>query len=98
MKDFKFDKNFNVYEEKYDYDFVKAFSIISAKESELDYEDLFIITQACYEMWQTQISGYFKQFPWMEYENDKERGYIQSYAERTAQDWIELFKQTNFYY
>ncbi len=104
MKKIDFNKDFNIYEEKYDYIFVEAFSIISTEESGLGYEDLFIITQTCYEMWRDQSWRLFKnneEFSWMGREDNEDLGCFngfQTYAKRTAQNWIELFKQSDFYY
>lgn len=104
MKKFDFNKDFNIYKEKYDYIFVEAFSIISTEKSGLGYGDLFIITQTCYEMWRDQSWRLFRdneEFSWMGREDDEDLGRFngfQTYAKRTAQNWIELFKQSDFYY
>lgn len=79
-----------VYTRDYSYDEVKAIAELTHCQAaqELDYEDLCIIGVTMAEIWES--CGHGTEYPWMEVE-PQEIGYVQSYAKRTAEDYINLY-------
>lgn len=93
-----FSKDIDVYNRNYNYDEMKAISIITqCKEAEdLGYEDMCKIAEAIYAHW---IDGRdesedkkYAMYPWLEFQNQEEDGCIQKYAERIAPMFIKLYK------
>ena len=62
----------------------------------LDYEDVMRIIEAVYAHWIDGIDNEksktkYQQYPWLEFEDDEEAGYIQKYAERVLPEFIKLY-------
>ena len=98
--DIKIFGGFDVYEHKYSYDEMKVISVLSTIDDarQLDYEDWMYIAEAVYAHWmdgrdESEDIKYAK-YPWLEFQNDQEDGYIQLYAERVLPNFIKLYKET----
>lgn len=102
VKDVRIFSDFDVYSRKYTYDEMKVMAILSSLEkgdnSSLDYEDLMRIVEAVYAHWidgrDSSENEKYKQYPWLEFANREEDGYIQAYAERTLPEFIKMYKET----
>lgn len=88
---------FDVYGREYTYDEMKVMCLLSQYPdvNDLDYEDLMRICEAVYAHWidgsdDSENEKYAK-YPWLEFENEEEDGYIQAYAERVLPEFIELY-------
>lgn len=89
--------NFNVYNRQYTYDEMKVMNVLSrcSDVDILNYEDIMRICEAVYAHW---IDGRdesedekYKKYPWLEFENTQEDGYIQEYAQRVLPEFIKLY-------
>lgn len=89
-------EDFDVYEHEYSYDEMKVMHILAKMPNiyGLDYEDLMCIANAVYRIWMIQFidDEAFQQYPWLDFENIEEYGYIQKYAERILPKLINLYK------
>ena len=92
--------NFDVYSRKYTYDEMKAMCIITiiCRDSDynLDYEDVMCIVEAVYAHWidgidDAELKTKYQQYPWLEFKDNEEAGYIQKYAERVLPEFIKLY-------
>lgn len=92
--------DFDVYERKYTYDEMKVMDILAREHHDtvsdglLDYEDLCRIAEAIYAHWanpderdQEKVSI----FPWIEVEDFEEEGYVQAYAVRVWDMFVQLY-------
>lgn len=92
--------DFDVYERKYTYDEMKIMDVLAREHHDtisdgiLDYEDLCRIAEAIYTHWanaderdQEKVSI----FPWIEVEDFEEEGYVQAYAQRVWDAFIQLY-------
>ena len=90
---------FDVYEHKYTYEEMKVMCVIDVYHTtyNLDYEDLCRIVEAVYSHWidgrDASEDEKYEKYPWLEFENDEEDGYIQVYASRVLPKFIELYKE-----
>lgn len=92
--------NFDVYSRKYTYDEMKVMCIITcicvSCDYTLDYEDVMRIVEAVYAHWidgvdNDELNTKYKQYPWLEFKDSEEAGYIQKYAERVLPEFIKLY-------
>lgn len=95
-----FSENMDVYNYPYNYDMMKIMSTLtqefpSSLES-LDYEDMMIITEAIYAHWVDGRSDdeneKYATYPWLEFKNNQEDGYVQVYTRRIGEYMIEEYK------
>ena len=90
---------FNVYEHNYTYEEMKVMFTLSHIEGidGLDYEDLCCITEAVYAHWidgrDASEDEKYAKYPWLEFENSEEDGYIQAYALRVLPKFIKLYRE-----
>lgn len=90
----------DVYEHKYTYDEMKVMSVLAREYSDtiiddrIDYEDLCRIAEAIYAHWanaderdQEKVSI----FPWIEVNGFEEEGYVQVYAIRVWDMFVQLY-------
>ena len=92
---------FDVYNRQYTYDEMKVMFVLSqineSNDGIFDYEDLMRITEAVYAHWidgrDASENEKYEKYPWLEFENDAEDGYIQVYASRVLPKFIELYKE-----
>lgn len=93
--------DFDVYSRKYTYDEMKVMCVItcicvSCDYYTLDYEDVMRIVEAVYAHWidgvdDCELNTKYQQYPWLEFQNSEEAGYIQKYAERVLPEFIKLY-------
>ena len=92
--------NFDVYSRKYTYDEMKVMCIITiiCRDSgyNLDCEDVMCIVEAVYAHWidgidDAELKTKYQQYPWLEFKDNEEAGYIQKYAERVLPEFIKLY-------
>ncbi len=89
--------DFDVYERKYTYDEMKVINIIDNYTGDLflDYEDLCCIAEAVYAHWidgrDASEDEKYDKYPWLEFKNEEEYGYIQAYAQRVLPEFIKLY-------
>lgn len=90
MKNYPFHLCTSVYDRDYSYDEVKVIAELTHCQAaqELDYEDLCVIGVTIVAIWESQGLGWL--YPWTEVKQH-EIGYVQSYASRTAEDYINLY-------
>lgn len=90
MKNFPFHLCASAYDYTYSYDEVKAIAELTHCQAaqELDYEDLCIIGVAIVAIWESEGLEWI--YPWTKLK-PHEIGYVQSYTQRTAKDFIELY-------
>ena len=90
-------EDFNVYDYEYSYDEMKVMQILSTMEeiADFDYEDLMHLAHAVYRIWQIKSidNEYFDQYPWLEFKDVEEYGYIHKYAERILPELIKLYQK-----
>lgn len=92
---------FDVYEHQYNYDEMKVMCVLSQiaarNDTVFNYEDLMRITEAVYSHWidgrDASEDEKYAKYPWLEFENSEEDGYIQFYASRVLPKFIELYKE-----
>ena len=95
--------DFDVYNRKYTYDEMKVMCVMTCICQDgpwyleyLDYEDVMRIIEAVYAHWingidDEELKTKYQQYPWLEFEDDEEAGYIQKYAERVLPEFIKLY-------
>ena len=92
--------DFDVYSRKYTYDEMKVMCVITCVCHDgpciLDYEDVMRIVEAVYAHWidgidDEELKTKYQQYPWLEFQNSEEAGYIQKYAERVVPEFIKLY-------
>lgn len=92
--------DFDVYSRKYTYDEMKVMCVITCicqdNNYNLDYEDVARIVKAVYAHWvdgidNEELKTKYQQYPWLEFQNSEEAGYIQKYAERVVSKFIKLY-------
>lgn len=94
--------DFDVYERKYSYDEMKVMVVIGCtpEAQDLDYEDACCIAEAIYAHWVDGRSAdedeKYAKYPWLEFKNCEEYGYIQAYALRVLPEFIKLYKEMNY--
>lgn len=94
-------KDFDVYGKKYTYDEMKTMVVLQSYKSMttgLLYEDLVKIANAIYRFWLRDEEGVDEvccENEWLNCFNSEEEGYIQSYADRVAPDFIVFYRRTN---
>ena len=90
--------NFDVYSRQYTYDEMKVMCLIDVYYTtyNLDYEDLCRIVEAVYSHWvdgrDASEDEKYEKYPWLEFQNKEEEGYIQAYAQRVLPEFIKLYK------
>jgi hypothetical protein len=93
---------FDVYNKQYTYDEMKVMCVIvyvcQDDNCDLDYEDLMRIIEDVYAHWidgvdNDELQTKYQQYPWLEFKDSEEAGYIQKYAERVLPYFIELYKE-----
>jgi hypothetical protein len=89
-------EGFNVYDHEYSYEEMKVMHILAKMPNiyGLDYEDLMCIANTTFNIWAGNIEydEIFQQYPWLDFEDIEEYGYIQKYAERILPKLINLYK------
>ena len=80
---------------KYDYNEMKVMAVIQEFNPQLDYEDMCRIASAIYWHWvdgrDNSEDEKYAAYPWLEFQNREEDGYIQKYAQRVIPYFIELY-------
>ena len=98
--------DFDVYEHKYTYEEAKVMYMIGEFDGSticdnLDYEDACRIAEAIYAHWidgrDASEDEKYAMFPWLEIETEEEDHYIQAYAQRVLENFIELYKEEYLY-
>lgn len=98
--------DFDVYERKYTYDEMKVMCVLAREHGDtisdgiLDYEDLCRIAEAIYAHWANadeRDQEKVNMFPWIEVNGFEEDGYVQAYAQRVWDAFIELYKEEYLY-
>lgn len=92
--------DFDVYTRKYTYDEMKVMCVITCicqdGPCKLDYEDVMRIIEAVYVHWANgiydkKVKTKYQQYPWLDFKDSEEAGYIQKYAERVLPEFIKLY-------
>jgi hypothetical protein len=91
---------FDVYSRKYTYDEMKVMCVITCICHDglciLNYEDVMRIVEAVYAHWvdgidDEKLKTKYQQYPWLEFQDSEEAGYIQKYAKRVLPEFIKLY-------
>lgn len=94
----KFNLELDVYNYKYDYNHLKVVTCIERSKSVSklkDYEDVAIVAEAIVNYWYDgrDSSEYelYAQNQWLEIMSNEEDGYVQAYAERVVDEFIDAY-------
>lgn len=98
--------DFDVYSRKYTYNEMKVMGVITSicltayiQQDilyDLDYEDVMRIVEAVYAHWvdgidDEELKTKYQQYPWLDFQDSEEAGYIQKYADRVLPEFIKLY-------
>lgn len=93
-----FNLNMDVYDYKYSYNHLKVVACIESSKSANrleDYEDVAIVAEAIVNYWSDgrDDSEYelYAQNEWLEIETGEENGYVQAYANRVADKFVDAY-------
>lgn len=96
---FFLNRNTDVYDYNYNYDHMKVMGVLAilTDGQGLDWEDLANIAIAIYDHWvdgrDASEDDKYALYPWLEFENSEEDGYIQKYTQRVGLLFLEEYKK-----